>query len=249
VVTPIEQDGRRVAALVHDASVLGEPRLVSGVAAATSLAVSNVRLQADIRARVAEVEASRRRIVEAADTQRRRLERELREGAERRLARVAALLSGADPPLAQAAAELAAARRELREFAGGIHPATLIERGLAEALRELGALCPVPVEIAAPPERFPPAVEAVVYFVCSEALANVAKYSQASRASVRLTVGDGLLGVAVADDGVGGADPACGSGLRGLDDRVTALGGRFRVASAHGQGTRLLAELPLRPSA
>jgi signal transduction histidine kinase len=247
-VTPVEQDGRRVAALVHDASVLGEPGLVSGVAAATSLAVANVRLQADIRARVTDVEASRRRIVEAADTQRRRLERELREGAERRLARVAELLSSTEPPLTDAAAELDGARRELREFARGIHPATLIEHGLADALLELGARCPVPAEIAAPPERFAPAVEAVVYFVCSEALANVAKYSQATRASVQLTIRDGNLLVTVADDGIGGADPAAGSGLRGLADRVAALGGRFQVASRRGQGTQVRVELPLQQS-
>jgi signal transduction histidine kinase len=244
-VTPIEQDGARVAALVHDVSVLGEPGLVSGVAAATGVAVANARLQADIRARVADVEASRRRLVEAADTQRRRLERELREGAERRLARVAELLSGAEPPLTDAAMELDATRRELREFARGIHPATLTERGLAQALLELAGLCPVPVEIVAPPERFPPAVEAVVYFVCSEALANVAKYSQASGASIQLTVRDGLLRVEVADDGVGGADPAAGSGLRGLADRVTALGGLLQVSSGRGHGTQLLVELPL----
>jgi signal transduction histidine kinase len=246
-VTPIEQDGVRVAALVHDDAVLGEPGLVSDVAAATSLAVANVRLQADVRASVADVEASRRRIVEAADTQRRRLERELRDGAERRLARVADLLSGAAPPLAEAAAALDAARQELRELARGIHPATLIERGLAEAVRELGARSPVPVEIAAPEERFAPAVEAVVYFVCSEGLANVAKYAEASRASVRFSCEDGNLRVEIADDGIGGADPSAGSGLRGLADRVDALGGRLELVSPRGRGTRLLVDLPLAP--
>jgi hypothetical protein len=247
-VTPIEQDGVRVAALVHDEAVLDEPGLVSGVAAATSLAVSNVRLQAAVRARVGDVAASRRRIVEAADMQGRRLELELREGAERRLARVAELLSGPGEPLTEAAGALAAARRELREFARGIHPATLIEHGLADAIRELGARSPVPVEIVAPPERFPPAVEAVMYFVCSEGLANVAKYANASCASVRLTMHDGDLRAEVADDGVGGADPASGSGLRGLTDRVAALGGRLEVISPAGLGTRLLVELPLAPA-
>jgi signal transduction histidine kinase len=246
-VTPIEQDGVHMAALVHDTSVLDEPGLIAGVAAATGLAVSNVLLQADIRTRVTAVEASRRRIVEAGDTQRRRLERELREGAERRLARVADLLEGDDPLLREAAEQIDDARRDLREFARGIHPATLIEHGLAAAIQELGARCPVPVEIVAVPERFPPAIEAVGYFVCSEALANVAKYSHASSASVRLELSDGTLLVEVTDDGIGGADPAAGSGLSGLGDRVAALGGRLEITSARGAGTRLLVELPLTP--
>jgi hypothetical protein len=156
-VTPIDQEGVPVAALVHDVSALGDSRLVADVAAATRLAVSNVQLQAEVRAHVAEVEASRRRIVEAADTQRRRLEQELREGAEVRLARVAELLNSPDPHLAEAAAALETARRELRELARGIHPAMLTERGLEGALRELGARAPVPVEIVASSERFPPA--------------------------------------------------------------------------------------------
>jgi signal transduction histidine kinase len=245
-VTPIDQEGVPVAALVHDSSALGDPGLVADVAAATRLAVANVRLQAEVRTHVAEVEASRRRIVEAADTQRRRLEQELREGAEARLTRVAELLGSSDPHLEDA---LATARRELRELARGIHPAALSERGLEGALRELGARAPIPVEIVAPAERFPPAVEAVTYFVCSEGLANVAKYAHASRASVRVASRDGALIVDIADDGVGGAVPSAGSGLHGLTDRVAALGGRFEVVSPRGRGTRLLAELPLGPRA
>jgi signal transduction histidine kinase len=244
-VTPIDQDGIPVAALVHDVSALGDAGLVADVAAATRLAVANVQLQADVRTHATEVAASRRRIVEAADMQRRRLEQELREGAELRLTRVAELLGSSDPPLKEAAASLETARRELRELARGIHPATLVERGLAGALRELGARAPVPVEIVASSERFPPAVEAVAYFVCSEGLANIAKYAEASRATVHVARHDGALLVEIADDGIGGADASLGSGLRGLADRVAALGGRFEVLSPSGRGTRLLAELPL----
>jgi signal transduction histidine kinase len=242
VVTPIDQGGHRVAALVHDAAVLDDPGLVSAVASATRLAVSNAQLQAEVRARVAEVEASRRRIVEAADEQRRRLELELRQGAQRRLTRVAELVGDVDPELEL---QLVGARAELGEFARGIHPATLTERGLATALRELAERSPLPVEIAAPSERFPAPVEAAAYFVCSEALTNVAKYGKASRIGVRVAREDAWLTVEVVDDGVGGADPAAGSGLRGLADRVEALGGRLSVESPPGSGTRLLAELPV----
>ena len=248
-VTPIEQDGVRVAALVHDRAALEDPALLADVAAATRLAVANVQLQAEVRAHVAQVEASRRRIVEAADLQRRRLEQELRDGAEVRLTCVAELLSSSDPRLEDAAAALATARRELRELARGIHPAMLVEHGLERALQELAARAPVPVEIVVPAERFPPAVEAAAYFVCSEGLANVAKYARAASAAVHVTASDGALVVVVADDGVGGADVSSGSGLRGLADRVAALGGRFEVVSLRGRGTRLRAELPLEPSA
>jgi hypothetical protein len=244
-VTPIEQDGEPVAALVHDASVLGDPRLVADVAAAALLAMANVRLQAQVRSRVAEVAASRRRIVQAADAQRRGLERRLRRGAEQRLGHVAELISDSGPPLAEIAVALEAARAELREFARGVHPAALVEGGLVAALAELAERSPVPIEVTAPSGRLPGTVEAAAYFVCSEALANIAKYAQASRASVRLETGEGVLVVEVADDGVGGADPAGGSGLRGLVDRVEALGGRLGLDSPPGRGTRLTVELPL----
>jgi signal transduction histidine kinase len=244
-VTPIAQDGEPVAALVHDASVLGDPRLVGDVAAAARLAVANVRLQAQVRSRVAEVAASRRRIVQAADSQRRGLERRLRRGAEQRLGRVAELLADAGPPLAEVAVGIEAARAELREFARGVHPAALVEGGLAAAVTELAERSPVPIQLTAPSGRLPAAVEAAAYFVCSEALTNIAKYAQAAHASVRLETGDGVLAVEVADDGAGGADPAGGSGLRGLVDRVEALGGRLRIDSPPGRGTRLTAELPL----
>src|SRR5439155_15077358 len=133
--------------------------------------------------------------------------------------------------------------------ARGIHPATLAERGPAAAIRELAERCPVPVELVAPAERYAPSLEAAVYFVCSEALANVAKHAHASRVAIRIAAASGRLLVEVVDDGVGGAGPSAGSGLPGLRDRVEALGGRLRVDSPPGGGTRLLAELPLRPGA
>jgi signal transduction histidine kinase len=241
-ITPIEEDGTRIAALVHDVDVLDDPDLVSAVASATRLAVSNARLQADVLARVAEVDESRRRIVDAGDAQRRRLERKLREGAERRLAHVAELL--ADSSLAEVLRDLDSSRAELREFARGIHPQTLIEHGLATALEELARRSPVPVSIDVPDERFPPPIEATAYFICSEALANVAKYAQASTASVRIAASNGAIEVEVADDGIGGADPVRGSGLRGLADRLEALGGQLRVESPAGSGTRLIAGVP-----
>ena len=245
-VTPIDEGGSRVAVLVHETALLDDPALVSAVAAATRMAVSNARLQAEVRAHVGEIEASRRRIIEAEDGQRRRLELELREGAERRLARVEELVPDLDPELRD---QVTAVRQELREFARGIHPANLTSRGLSAALGELAELSPIPVVLDVPVERFPPMVEIAAYFVCSEALANVAKHAEATRVRIGVQQVGAHLIVDVADDGVGGARPTGGSGLRGLGDRVAALGGTLGVDSQTGQGTRLHAELPLdRPS-
>jgi signal transduction histidine kinase len=245
-VTRIEEDGRQMVALIHDVAVLDDPGLISAAASATRLALSNVRLQAAVRARVAEVEASRRRIVEAADEQRHRLERELHEGAEQRLGQVAELLSGSGDPLAEVRARLDDARADLSEFARGIRPRVLTEHGLRAAIEELAERSSVPLEVVVAPERFAPSVEAAAYFVCSEALTNAAKYADASCSTVSITANDGLLLVDVADDGVGGADPTRGSGLRGLSDRVEAIGGLVRFESAAGHGTRVIAEIPLR---
>jgi signal transduction histidine kinase len=244
-VTRLRDGDREIGALVHDIAVLDDPDLVKAVAAAAGVAVANARLQAEVRARVSEVEGSRRRIVEAGDAERRRLERELREGAQRRLARVAELLADRGPPTADLQRELQAARAALTEFARGVHPRTLTETGLAAALAELSELSPVPVQVRVPEERLPLAVEAAVYYVCSEALTNVAKHAKASTVDVRVERRAGLVGVEITDDGVGGADPVRGSGLRGLADRVEALQGRLRVTSAPGSGTRILAEIPL----
>ena len=252
-VTPIERGGERVAVLVHDPAALQDRAVLDAVAAATRIAVANVRLQAQVHDRVEQVAASRRRIVEAADAQRRRLAGELHEGAERRLGtvseQVAALAqdagdAGARELLAGVEKQLDAARSELGGLARGIRPATLTSGGLAAALPELAARAPVPVETRVDAGRLSPAVEAAAYFVCGEALANVAKYADASRVQIDVRHDGGRLAVAVADDGAGGADPSRGSGLRGLADRVEALGGQLMVESPPGSGTRLIAEIP-----
>jgi signal transduction histidine kinase len=243
-VTPVQENGRRIAVLVHDRAVLDDPALLAAAGSAARLAVANARLQAEVSTRVGEVEASRRRIVEASDEQRSRLERELREGAERRLGRVAELLADGGEPLAEVRAGLDAARAELREFARGMHPATLTEHGLGASVRELAERSPIPVVVAVPPGRFPPGIEAAAYFVCAESLTNVAKHAEASKVRIGITQESGRLTVVVADDGIGGADPARSSGLRGLADRVEALGGRLAVDSPPGGGTRVTAELP-----
>jgi signal transduction histidine kinase len=252
-VTPIAHDGSPVAVLVHDEAVLEDPALVEAVASAVRMAVSNARLQADVRARVLELAASRRRIVDAADAQRRQLERELREGAERRLADVASLLEqsrrdAGEPESLQVAEvedELRAARAELRDFAQGIHPSALTDGGLAAALPELTSRAGMPVEFRLSVGRLAPAIEAAVYFLCSEALTNAAKHADATTVTIDITESGGRLLVEVADDGVGGADPARGSGLRGLADRIEALGGGLSVESPPHRGTRLSAEVPL----
>jgi len=255
-VTVIEQRGERIGALVHDATVLDDPALSDAVASAARLALSNVRLRAEVRRQVAELDASRRRILEAGDAQRQRLQQELRAGAGQRLTEVEELLdlglrgagAAADGAvtagLEDARRELDAARAELQELAAGIHPALLTERGLGPALSGLAERAPVPVRLAVPPQRLPAVIETAVYFVCSEALTNVGKYAHASRADVAVRADGELVTVLVADDGVGGADPSAGSGLNGIADRVEALGGRFLVESPAGGGTRLLAEIP-----
>ena len=202
--------------------------------------------------------ASRARIVQAGDAERRRLERNLHDGAQQRLVslalslRIAASRLPDDPHaaanlLAEAGEQLALGLEDLRELARGIHPAILTDHGLTPAVEALAARATVPVDVSGlPPERLAEPIEAAAFYVVSESLANVAKYAAASRASVELARDDGLLVVEVSDDGVGGADADKGSGLRGLSDRVEALGGRLRVSSDPGHGTTVRAELPLR---
>jgi signal transduction histidine kinase len=245
-----------VAALVHDPVLLERRALLSAAGAAARLALENERLQAELRAQLAELRASRARIVTAGDDERRRLERDLHDGAQQRLLSLGLALhlarqqlgpdvNGAAEILAEADGELRAAIDELRELAHGIHPAVLTEQGLAPALRNLAERSPVPVTIVdLPDERLPAPAEAAAYFMVSEALANVAKYAQASRARVSVSRVDGLVLVEVDDDGIGGADPSRGSGLRGLSDRVQALDGRLEVTSPAGSGTHLHAEIP-----
>lgn len=252
-VTLVERDGEPVAALVHDSAVAREPAVADAIAAAARLAASNARLQAELRSQVRELEVSRRRSVQVGDAQRSRLERRLRQAAELHLEEMRLALEralGAATP--EVAAALHVAQRalddavvEVHELARGIHPHTLTESGLAPALAELAATAPTQVSVGAPGDRFPPAVEVAAYFVCAEALANVAKYARADHASVDVRREDGRLRVAISDDGVGGADPTRGSGLRGLADRVDAVGGRLMLTSPLSGGTSVLAEIPL----
>jgi signal transduction histidine kinase len=206
---------------------------------------------------VEELRASRARIVEAGTAERRRLERDLHDGAQSRLVALALLLRAArsragdgDPALAElldrAQEELQTSLAELRELARGIHPAVLTDRGLEPALGALTARAPVPVTLDVEgDERLPEPVESAAYFVVSEALANVAKYAQATQASVAVRRLNGSVTVEVSDDGVGGADAAGGSGLRGLADRLGAIDGTLSLDSPAGQGTRLRAVIPV----
>ena len=254
--TIIEHEGEPVAALVHDPSLLEEPELVQAVSVAAGLALENARLQAELRVQLKNVEESRTRIVAAGDDERRRIERDLHDGAQQRLVAIALELRSTqrrlgrklDPEveraLGTAVGELQVAVEELRELARGIHPTILVEGGLVAALGSLGARSPLPVKVDATAERFPPDVEAAAYFLACEALANVVKHAHASTATVVARHEDGMLAVEVADDGVGGARLDGGSGLRGLADRVEARGGRLLVESPPGGGTRVVGEIP-----
>jgi signal transduction histidine kinase len=254
VVTPIEDDEERVAVLIHDDTVLDDPGLVESVATAARLAVSKARLQAEARERVAALAASRRRIVEAADVQRRRLVGELAEGVERPLDAAGRLLEEvrtADEPtsalLDEIVAELRDARTELAEFVRGIHPRALSEGGLRTALSALIRRAGLPAELIVHPGRLPAHIEAAVYYVCSEALTNVAKHAGASRVAIDIRWSGDQLKAIIEDDGVGGADTKAGSGLRGLADRIEALGGRLQLESPTQVGTRVEATLPIDP--
>jgi signal transduction histidine kinase len=245
-----------IAALLHDPVLLERRGLLEAAGAAARLALENERLQAELRAQVAELRTSRARIVQAGDDERRRLERNLHDGAQQRLlslglalqlarAEIGADANGASELLTEAEDELRAALDELRELARGIHPAILTDQGLGAAVRSLAERSGVPVKIVAVPERrLDESIEAAAYFLVSESLANCAKYARASAVRVTITRQNGNAIVDVDDDGVGGADPAGGSGLRGLSDRVHALDGTFRIESPRGGGTHIHAELP-----
>jgi signal transduction histidine kinase len=255
--TAVEVEGRRVGAIVHDATLCDDPDAVRSVAAAAGFAVENERLQAELRARVEDLRTSRARIVDAGLLERRRLERNLHDGAQQRLVALSLTLRMAegkvrsDPErsealLADAHAQLTTALAELRELARGIHPAVLSDRGLGPALEALAGGSPVPVRLTAvPDERLPPAIETAAYYVVAEALTNVVKYAGASEATVAVKRDNGAAVVEVRDDGVGGADPGRGSGLQGLADRVAALDGSLVLDSPAGSGTRLRAEIPV----
>ena len=255
-VTTLEHDGEPLAALVHDPSLLEEPKLVEAAGAAARLALENARLHAETRAQLEQVRESRVRIVTTADEERRRIERDIHDGAQQRLVALAVQLRSAqrrlhessDPEvdrlLAATVEELKLAVEELRELARGVHPAILTEDGLAAALESLVSRIPFPVDLDAAEGRLPAQVEATAYFVACEALANVVKHARASTAKVRTARRTGLLVVEVEDDGIGGAVAGNGSGLRGLADRVEALGGRLRVESPAKGGTRIVGEIP-----
>jgi signal transduction histidine kinase len=253
-VTKVDHNGMTVAALVHDASLLEDPGLVEAVGAAAGLALENTRLHAELRAQLAEVRASRARLVQAADAERRRLERDLHDGAQQRLlairlalqlarTRLAHGIDAVDELLREADAEVVGALEELRALARGIHPALLTDDGLAAALGALARRAPLPVELNARTDRLPAAIEATAYFVAAEALANVVKHAQASRVRIAAERAGDVLTIDISDDGVGGADEL-GAGLRGLRDRVEALDGRLRIDSKPGYGTHVSAVIP-----
>jgi PAS domain S-box-containing protein len=260
------KDGALVAVSIAAAPVRdGYGRVVGNMVAYTEITERKAhqaevhRLNAELQDRLDDLAASRARIVTAGDVERRRLERNLHDGAQQRLVTLALSLRLAlgklesDPAAARtmltgAAEELVLALEELRELARGLHPAVLTDHGLRAAVEMLAGRAPMPVTIAAmPPQRLPESVEAAAYYLIAEALTNVAKYAHASAARVHVAAGAASVVVEVSDDGIGGADPASGSGLRGLADRVEALGGSLAVTSPGGTGTTLRAEIPLSP--
>ncbi|WP_146607440.1 sensor histidine kinase [Spongiactinospora gelatinilytica] len=254
VMTRVDQGEARLAVLLHDAALLEQPLLVDAACAAAALALENERLTADLRARVRQLAASRARMLQWGEAERRRIERDLHDGVQQRLLSVAMTLGLAeattDPARAgalvgEAKYAVLGALDDLRAVSHGIHPPVLTERGLPGAVKELAAVAPVPVEcvieMAGP---LPQAVESAAYYIVNEGLANVTKHAGASRAWVRLARGTGRFVVEIGDDGRGGADPDLGSGLEGLNHRAEANGGRLTLVSPPGRGTVIMVELP-----
>jgi len=248
----VERAGVPLAVVVHTAATDASPRLLHEVVARARLAIEIGRLRAEVRHQLAEVEASRARIVAASYEERRRIERDLHDGAQQRLVSVGLALRHAQFELGEspvvrtidaAIEQITVAIADLRELANGVRPASL-DNGLDMALRELAGRTPLPVNVHAGPERFPTDIETTAYFVACEALTNAVKHAAATGVEVHAERLDGLLVMTVRDDGVGGAEPSRGTGLRGLSDRVAAQGGRIRVESQQGLGTTLIAELP-----
>jgi PAS domain S-box-containing protein len=256
IAAPVIVDGRLWGAIsvtktTEEVFPEGAEHGLADFAALAAQAIANAEAHEELR-------ASRARIVEAADQARRRLERNLHDGAQQRLVSVSVALRLAlarirdDPAVAEsilrgAGEELAQSLAELRELARGLHPAVLTDRGLVPALEALAARAPLPVELRLEELSLPGTIEAAAYYVVAEALTNVAKYASASAVHVSIAVADAQVVIEVADDGVGGAQPAHGTGLRGLRDRVDALDGRLEIESAGGQGTRVRAIIPLSP--
>ena len=252
-ITVVTVRGEEIAALVHDPALLDEPALVESVRATAGLVLENERLAAEVRAQLAEVRASRTRLVAATDAERRRIERNLHDGAQQRLVTLsltlglAAARDRSDEPdvLARAQDEVDAAIAELRELARGIHPTLLREEGLESAVRALARRTPLPVGVTGSAAgRLPAAVELAAYFLVSEALTNVVKHASASQVEVQLAREAGTLRVGVTDDGAGGARAAPDSGLAGLRDRLEALDAKLVIESEPGAGTSIRAEIP-----
>jgi signal transduction histidine kinase len=254
-ITFVEQSGDRLAALVYDDSLGEEPQLVAAVSAAAGIALENGRLQAELLARLRELEGSRSRVMQAEQDERRRLERNLHDGAQQRLVALALELGmlaeqpGTDAAtrdqIQRARAEVAQSLAELRDVARGLHPSVVTSHGLNVALDSLAQSTSLDLRLHAESlPRLPEPIEVTAYYVVSESLANAAKHAEASRVDIEVEMTDGSLIVQVADDGVGGADPERGTGLRGLADRVEALGGQLRVWSSAAQGTAVRAVIP-----
>lgn len=239
-VTPVEHNGHEVAVLVHDSASLGDPELLAEAASVLSVAVATARLQAGLRSLMGEIEGSTERLVDAARAEQRRLAAEL-------WAQVVSPLREAGRSLQNAGAgdlhqRLTALRRELMLFAEGLDPVALHAAGLAPALRSLADGAGLPVALTLADRRYPPEIETCAWFVCSEAIANALKHAHASRLSIRVAPRGDVLRVEVVDDGAGGAEPARGSGLRRLAERVAASGGLLTIESRPGLGTILRAD-------
>jgi signal transduction histidine kinase len=257
--TYVGYETRKVGAVVHDERLLDEPEFLGSFVPTIRIAMERDRLHRDLLRNLEELKASRLRIVKAGDTERRRLERNLHDGAQQRL--VTALLglrrleqavagSAELQPLVEATRlELEGAIEDLRELARGLHPPLLARRGLAAAIRAATARSSIPIELELDvPDGLPPAVEAAVYYVCAEAVTNTVKHAQASQVWLTIARDDGTVRVDVRDDGVGGACIDCdeeATGLGGLRDRVETLDGTLEVVSPEGEGTLLLARFPI----
>lgn len=254
-VTLIDSEGRHLAALVHDPSLDDEPQLLQAVGAAAGIALENGRLQVELKAKLQELEGSRGRVIEAGQKERKRLERNLHDGAQQRLIALSLDLGTYSSKLDEdpetqsriqvAREEIAVSLDELRAVARGLHPAVLSAHGLGVALESLAADSAVPVKLnVAVEKRLDESIEVAAYYVVTESLANIGKHAQARRATIEVTHEGDELVVEVVDDGIGGADSEGGTGLRGLADRVEALGGRLRVWTPSGGGTRVRAQMP-----
>jgi signal transduction histidine kinase len=254
-VTVIDSDGGHLAALIHDPSLDEEPQLLQAVGAAAGIALENGRLQVELKAKLQELEGSRARVIEAGQQERKRLERNLHDGAQQRLIALSLDLemyagkladdSETQSHIEAARKEIAVSLDELRTVARGLHPAVVTGHGLGVALVSLAAGSPVPVKLnVAVEDRLDESIEVAAYYVVSESLANIGKHAKAKTVTIDVTREGDELVVEVIDDGIGGADSERGTGIRGLADRVEACGGRLRVWTPTGGGTRVRAEMP-----